>query len=160
MMLMEHQAKGYPDIFTREFLRFANSPSAHNSYKGCPVYGLFDFDPDGLAIMSTYKHGSIKMDHERARLNCPNMNWIGIKSTEIVASDDAHQAQGLLRLSGRDRRVANRMLGRRPMDEEGKEPFWRREMQVMLMLNIKVEIQYLESQERGLGGWLESLRLG
>ena len=34
--------------------------------------------------------------------------------------------------------------------EEG----WRREVQVMLMLNVKAEIQVLEAREGGLGGWL------
>lgn len=155
-----HQAKGYPDIFTRAFLRFACSPSAENNYKVCPVYGLFDFDPDGLGILSTYKHGSIKMDHESIRLSCPTMEWIGLRSSDLSLADEIHRAQDLLQLSDRDRRMANRMLARQLLAEDGKEPVWRREIQVMLMLNIKAEIQHLEGRGGGVWSWLESRSLG
>ena len=124
------------------------------------MYGLFDFDPDGLGILSTYKHGSIKMDPESIRLSCPTMEWIGLKSCDLSLSDEIHHGQGLLRLSDRDRRMTNRMLARQLLDEDGKEPLWRREVQVMLMLNIKAEIQHLEWREGGAWSWLESRSLG
>jgi meiotic recombination protein SPO11 len=39
--------------------------------------------------------------------------------------------------------------------EDGLEPTWRRELQVMLMLNIKAEMQILEELPGGLVPWLE-----
>jgi meiotic recombination protein SPO11 len=46
------------------------------------------------------------------------------------------------------------MLGRPPCDEGGDEPEWRRELQLMLMVNKKAELQLLERTEGGLAGWL------
>jgi meiotic recombination protein SPO11 len=121
-----------------------------------PVYGLVDFDPDGIGILSTYKRGSKRLAHETAELSCPTMHWIGLKSGDILSSTDTHQVQGLLKLSGRDRRRASRMLMREPLDENGEEPVWRREVQVMLMLNIKAEIQLLDARKGGMGSWLDA----
>jgi meiotic recombination protein SPO11 len=49
------------------------------------------------------------------------------------------------------------MLEREPFIE--KEPEWRRELQAMLFLNVKAEIQLLEAQEGRIAGWLASKRL-
>ena len=47
-----------------------------------------------------------------------------------------------------------RMLEKDISGEEGREKEWRRELQVMLMLNVKAEIQILSSGE-GLERWLD-----
>lgn len=52
-------------------------------------------------------------------------------------------------MSARDRRIAGKMLEREDLDEE-----WRRELRVMLVLNVKAEIQILGSGE-SLGRWLD-----
>jgi meiotic recombination protein SPO11 len=114
-----------------------------------------DFDPDGVAILSTYKYGSSALAHENAALILPSMQWIGVKSTHIARQNSHHQAQGLLKLSARDRRLAQRMLDREPFTEYGLEPECRRELQTMLMLNVKAEIQLLEADARGLQGWFK-----
>jgi meiotic recombination protein SPO11 len=51
------------------------------------------------------------------------------------------------------------MLEREPFGEDGDEGKWRREVQVMLMLNVKAEIQVLEAGPGGLAAWLEGERL-
>jgi meiotic recombination protein SPO11 len=56
--------------------------------------------------------------------------------------------QGLLKLTSRDRRIAFKML------EKDVEVEWRRELQIMMMLNVKAEIQVLGNWER-LGEWLD-----
>lgn len=135
---------------------------------------LMDYDPDGIAIMSTYKHGSVALAHDNAKLVVPQIRWLGIQSSALTASaagltessdhgnEDAngesnvHQVQGLLRLTTRDRRKALKMLDWDVFDENGSEPQWRREVQVMLMLNVKAEIQIMEAQMRGLAEWLEA----
>jgi meiotic recombination protein SPO11 len=122
----------------------------------CPIYGLMDFDPDGIAIFSTYKHGSTALAHENADLILPAIQWIGVKSIHVARQETHHQAQGLLRLSVRDRRLAQRMLHRDPFLEYGQEPECRGELQTMLMLNVKAEIQLLEAGAGGLQGWLAS----
>lgn len=59
---------------------------------------------------------------------------------------------GLMPLTKRDRRIAIKMLERDVVDEEME---WRRELQAMLMLNLKAEIQILSSGVGGLEAWLD-----
>jgi meiotic recombination protein SPO11 len=101
--------------------------------------------------MSTYKHGSMALSHETINLAVPRIQWLGIRSSDFIADDDC---QGLLKLSARDRRIARKMLEKDMFDEHGKETEWRRELQVMLMLNVKAEIQVLGNGEK-LSEWLD-----
>jgi meiotic recombination protein SPO11 len=124
-----------------------------------PVYGPFDYDPDGIGILTTYKYSSATLQYESADLECPEMQWLGLKSSELqtAISGDRH---GLLPLTPRDRRKASLMLGREPLIEGGNEPEWRSELQVMLFLNFKAEIQILEDRKGGLSDWLKDQELG
>ncbi|KAK5009681.1 hypothetical protein LTR28_013960 [Elasticomyces elasticus] len=155
IVVIEKEGKGYPDISTRALLRFLSSSSPQNGFMSPPVYGLMDLDPDGLAILSTYKHGSSALAHENAALVVPEMRWLGLRNAHLTDQDNAHQAQGLLSLTSRDRRKARRMLEYAAFAEGGGEPEWRREVQVMLMLNLKAELQLLETLPNILGDMLE-----
>ena len=106
-----------------------------------------DYDPDGLGVLATYKHGSLSLAHENAVLISPNIIWIGMKSCSYAESSFAKSDDYkiLLRLSARDRRQARCMLRRPLLAHNGKEKEWRRELQVMLMLNLKNEIEVLDS---------------
>jgi meiotic recombination protein SPO11 len=122
-----------------------------------PVYGLFDYDPDGLGIFSVYKSGSFSLAHENNVLNVPCIHWLGLQSTDIYRSDIiAHQGQGLLQLSGRDRRKARSMLSWHFGSESSDHEVWHRELQVMLILNLKAEIQLLDGRQGGLVEWLSA----
>jgi meiotic recombination protein SPO11 len=103
--------------------------------------------------MSTYKYSSVKLRHENHNLIVPSINWLGVKSKDIVPREESATA-GLLRLSDRDRRIASRML-ERPEFQEGVESEWRRELQVMLVLNCKAEIQILSDGGALLEEWLD-----
>jgi len=95
-------------------------------------------------------------------LNVPRIQWLGLTSSDIgnVASgNDLHQSQGLLTLTARDRRKAAKMLGWAVMAEHGCEPEWRRQLQVMLMLDVKAELQLLEAAQGGIVRWVAE-RLG
>ncbi|KAI1323673.1 Spo11/DNA topoisomerase VI subunit A [Xylariaceae sp. FL0255] len=159
-------AKGYPDLSTRRFVH-----ELQTSAPWLPMYALVDFDPHGLQIMLTYKHGSRSLRHEE-HVTLPRLVWIGPKSDDIRAvagkilplasdrlhnetsrsqSDEAVHGQAvdnalfnnMLELTVRDRRLILRLLteavGRDPQD-----PSLIREMQVMLMLNTKAEIQCVD----------------
>lgn len=141
------KGKGYPDVATRAFLRSLSIPSQFNGFRTIPVFAVVDYDPDGLGILATYKHGSFSLRHENADLKIPGIHWLGMKSFSHVRFSSAkdHQYQVLLRLSARDRHRATCMLHRPLLSEHGKEKEWRRELQVMLMLNIKNEIEILET---------------
>lgn len=149
------QAKGYPDISTRAFLH--HLATTHNPQNPAPpIYCLVDYDPDGIAIMSTYKHGSWNLSHESSQLLVPGIQWLGVRSCDIVSSADGEEYKGVLRLSGRDRHKARKMLENNVvLGEEGRESEWRREVQVMLMLNVKAEMEVLAEREGGVVGWVE-----
>ena len=124
---------------------------------------MVDFDPDGISIMSTYKHGSLTLSHENANLRCPIIRWLGVKSGDLDFRESTTAAprageedvKGLLRLTKRDRKKASKMLGQGICEEYGVEQEWRRELQVMLLLNVKVEMEILSQQEGGVEGWVE-----
>jgi len=114
-----------------------------------------DFDPDGIAIMSTYKHGSWTLSHENANLNVPSMRWLGLQSRELLDGTTGGLNDGLLQLTMRDRKKAMKMLERPLLDEGGEGKEWRRELQVMLMLGVKAEMEILADRAGGICGWVE-----
>lgn len=133
------------------------------------MFVLVDLDPDGIAILSTYKYGSYRLMHEDVALmnrpapSLPNVRWLGVKSDNmslsLVGEDGTerkmiHQLQGLMRLTMRDRTKATRMLEWDMCREDGLEQGWRRELQWMLMLNVKAEMQVLDELPGGLVSWL------
>ncbi|RKF78682.1 Meiotic recombination protein SPO11 [Golovinomyces cichoracearum] len=133
-------AKGYPDIQTRRFLH-----CLHTRYTEIPIYALMDFDPDGIGIMATYKHGSMNSVCQK-NINIPKIEWLGIKSHDFLRKKIT--LQGLQNLSGRDRRLASAMI------ERAKDLEWKSELQIMLMLNLKAEIQILGGADL-LCRWLD-----
>lgn len=156
---MSLQAKGYPDVASRKFLRHLANHAPH-----VPIYALVDLDPDGIAILSIYKYGSYRLAHEDVAhkdtpaLSLPNMQWLGIKRIHIsqipVTESDADtkrpELQGLMRLTARDRIKAARMLEWDLCCESGPEQEWRQELQTMLMLNVKAEMQILDEMQGGM----------
>ncbi|KAI4115996.1 MAG: hypothetical protein LQ345_003517 [Seirophora villosa] len=149
-------AKGYPDISTRALLRLLFL----SSYPPPRIYALVDFDPDGIAIMSTYKHGSFTLSHENANLKTPTIRWLGVKSEDLPINNreggwDDSERTGFLRLCRQDRKKAVKILGKEHCNEDGPEYEWRRELQTMLMLNIKVEMEILSERKGGLEKWVE-----
>ncbi|KAF2023648.1 DNA topoisomerase IV, alpha subunit [Setomelanomma holmii] len=162
-------AKGYPDIASRAFLRQITDQAPH-----LPIHALVDWDPDGIAILSTYKYGSYRLAHEDVTmketpgLSLPNIRWLGVKSHHVSRTPAGERdtdtstmldLQGLMRLTARDRVKTCRMLEWDLCAEDGPEQSWRRELQTMLMLNIKAEMQILDEMPGGLVSWL-SIKLG
>jgi len=158
-------AKGYPDVASRTFLRHVADHAPH-----VPMHALVDLDPDGIAILSTYKYGSYRLAHENVAqsdtpgLSLPNLRWLGVKSHDIsrtpVGERDTGtsvlpQLQGLMKLTARDRTKAMRMLEWDLCAENGPELEWRKELQAMLMLNIKAEMQILDELPSGLVSWVK-----
>jgi meiotic recombination protein SPO11 len=129
------------------------------------MFALVDYDVDGIGIMSTYKYGSISLAHESNAI-VPTMEWLGVRSRDFIRVNKYKKRQekdlsGLLQLSARDRRLATKMLEREQiLGETGTELEWRQELQIMLMLNVKAEIQILEAGSN-FEKWLDAkLRAG
>lgn len=121
-----------------------------NGFAEPPVFILVDYDPDGLAIMHTYKFGSKKMSDDNAGLVVPNIRWIGLHSRAITDEDHTHRNQGLMTLTLRDRHKARKMLEWEEHASFEEAARWRRELQVILMLNLKAEMQIVDSGSSGL----------
>ncbi|KAH7042688.1 Spo11/DNA topoisomerase VI subunit A [Macrophomina phaseolina] len=152
--------KGYPDLSTRAFLRQLCAASV-TGHPHIPIYALVDFDPDGLSIMCTYKYGSSALAHEGDAARLPSMQWLGVKSTQAfppkcsgLTASSVHQNQGLLHLTHRDRKKAVSILCKACCCETDISHEIARELQIMLMLNLKAETELLESRYDGLAGWL------
>jgi meiotic recombination protein SPO11 len=162
--LTRSQAKGYPDVASRTFLRHVADQAPH-----VPMVALVDLDPDGIAILSTYKYGSYRLAHEDVApkntpgLSLPNIRWLGVKSYQVSRAPVGEsvtdtgvmpELQGLMKLTARDRTKAARMLEWDLCAEDGPEKEWRHELQSVLMLNVKAEMQILDELPGGLVSWL------
>ncbi|KAG9692067.1 DNA topoisomerase IV, alpha subunit, partial [Aureobasidium melanogenum] len=148
--------KGYPDIATRAMTSFMTIASPQNGFAEPPVFGLVDYDPDGLAIIHTYKHSSEKMSEDNAALIIPRIQWLGLHSRAITDVDRTHCNQGLMTLTSRDRHKARKMLEWEQNASSDQGAQWCRELQVMLMLNLKAEMQMIDSDSSGLINMIKS----
>lgn len=133
----------------------AANPGSRPSANFIPIQILVDNDPDGMAIMSTYKYGSVAQAHENANLSVSNVQWLGLRSSDIATGANAATSCTLIPLSLRDRKKAQAMLLKSPIFTAEQEPEWKLELQRMLMMNVKAEIEALYEHEGGLEGWLD-----
>lgn len=119
-------------------------------------YALVDADPDGIAIMSTYKYGSLAHVHENENLCISDLQWLGLRISDAIGGDNGFGNGDTLPLTGRDRRKIITTLRNSPIwAVDGPEPEWRVELQRMLMLNVKAEIEMLYEQYGGLEAWID-----
>lgn len=108
-----------------------------------------------MAIMSTYKHGSMAHSHENADLVVPGLRYLGLRISDAAMYSDVSNIV-TLPLTARDRRKILSMLDKNPVwAVDGPEPEWRVELQRMLMLNLKAEIEVLYQRTGGLEGWID-----
>lgn len=121
-----------------------------------PFYALVDSDPDGMAIMSTYKYGSMAYAHENGKLNVPGLRWLGLRTSDVVTGMDPQGDEAFIRLTGRDRKKALAMLRNNPAcAADGPEKEWCAELQQMLMLNLRAETEILYDRNEGLEAWID-----
>ncbi|BGP16475.1 hypothetical protein JCM10213_007919 [Rhodosporidiobolus nylandii] len=125
--------KGYPDLATRELVKRLS-----DELPSVPLLALVDADPHGLEILSTYRFGSASLSFDAANLVVDRLEWLGVKGTEWdTLGIDRDE---LLSLSKGDRAKAAKMLKREWLPED-----WRRELEYMLHLGRKAEIQVLST---------------
>jgi len=48
-----------------------------------PIMALVDGDTYGIDILSVYKHGSISLQHENAKLAAERVEWLGVWASEL-----------------------------------------------------------------------------
>ncbi|PWA55193.1 meiotic recombination protein SPO11-2 [Artemisia annua] len=121
-------AKGYPDLATRFLL--------HRMTRAFPeikILGLVDWNPAGLAILCTYKYGSIGMGLEAYRYAC-NVKWLGIRKDDL----DIIPEESLIPLKPKDLQIAKSLTSSEILQDNYKE-----ELAVMVQRGRKAEIEAL-----------------
>lgn len=147
---------------TRSFLAQIEAECPH-----LPMLVLSDFDPDGLHIFSCYRYGTTNFSHESSNVKI-NFGWLGIQSGHLgslhssrMLSDNTQTQlwsdDCLVNLTPRDRLCAVRMLRKdfQTEDADFEHLLMRRELQIMLLLGTKAEIQSLDDSG-DITPWLDS----
>ncbi|KAF3628683.1 Meiotic recombination protein SPO11-2 [Capsicum annuum] len=122
-------AKGFPDIATRFLL--------HRMCKMFPnllVLGLVDWNPAGLAILCTFKFGSIGMGLEAYRYAC-NIKWLGLRKDDI---NQLIPKECLVPLKPRDLQIAKSLMSSEILQDSYKE-----EVAAMVQSGRRAEIEAL-----------------
>ncbi|EXF81389.1 type IIB DNA topoisomerase [Colletotrichum fioriniae PJ7] len=165
VLVIEKEGKGYPDLNTKQFVHLI-----HTAKPELSIFALVDFDCYGIAIMRCYSHGTRGHAHENAT-TVPSIQWLGVKSEHLAFRQDAIASRELdvngssrrpgpstfessSTLTLRDRTRATNMI--KEIDENGTENDrdCRRELQVMLFLGIKAEIQAVD-KTGDMSRWLD-----
>nr|GEW12838.1 meiotic recombination protein SPO11-2 [Tanacetum cinerariifolium] len=121
-------AKGYPDLATRFLLHRMSQ-----AFPEIKILGLVDWNPAGLAILCTFKYGSIGMGLEAYRYAC-NVKWLGIRKDDL----DIIPEESLLPLKPKDLQIAKSLTSSEILQDNYKE-----ELAVMAQRGRKAEIEAL-----------------
>ena len=101
--------RGYPDLATRALVQHLSDAL------DLDVYVLTDWNPHGVALMLTYKHGSASFGLEH--YHCAHAEWLGVRSTDVdellrEAAGRARLDEALQPFTRRDAALADRLLDR------------------------------------------------
>ncbi|KAG6606069.1 Meiotic recombination protein SPO11-2, partial [Cucurbita argyrosperma subsp. sororia] len=121
-------AKGYPDMATRYFLHRISKTFPH-----LPIFGLVDWNPAGLAILCTFKYGSIGMGLEAYRYAC-NVKWLGMRGDDVQLIPQ----ESLVSLKPRDLQIAKSLMSSEILQEN-----YREELTLMVEGGQKAELEAL-----------------
>lgn len=121
-------AKGYPDIATRFLLHRMS-----RCFPELPIFGLVDWNPAGLAILCTFKFGSIGMGLEAYRYAC-NVKWLGVRGDDLQLIPE----ESLVPLKPKDLQIAKSMMSSEIMPESHKD-----ELRLMVESGKRAEIEAL-----------------
>ncbi|KAL8112526.1 meiotic recombination protein SPO11-2 [Apium graveolens] len=121
-------AKGYPDIATRFLLHRIS-----RSFPDLPILGLVDWNPAGLAILCTFKYGSIGMGLEAYRYAC-NVKWLGLRKDDLELIPE----ESYIPLKPRDLQIAKSLISSDILQDNYKE-----ELAIMVQSGRRAEIEAL-----------------
>ncbi|KAL5747560.1 hypothetical protein ACOSP7_024567 [Xanthoceras sorbifolium] len=121
-------AKGYPDIATRFLLHRMS-----RAFPDLPIFALVDWNPAGLAILCTFKFGSIGMGLEAYRYAC-NVKWLGLRGDDLQMIPE----QSLVPLKPRDLQIAKSLMSSEILQEK-----YREELALMVQSGQRAEIEAL-----------------
>ncbi|GMH09369.1 hypothetical protein Nepgr_011210 [Nepenthes gracilis] len=121
-------AKGYPDIATRFLLHRISQ-----DFPSLTVLALVDWNPAGLAILCTFKYGSIGMGLEAYRYAC-NVKWLGLRGDDLQLIPE----ESLIPLKAKDLQIAKSLTSLEILQDNYKE-----ELSLMVQRGLKAEIEAL-----------------
>ncbi|KAI3823612.1 hypothetical protein L1987_05051 [Smallanthus sonchifolius] len=121
-------AKGYPDLATRFLLHRMS-----RAFPEIKILGLVDWNPAGLAILCTFKYGSIGMGLEAYRYAC-NVKWLGLRKEDL----DAIPEESFIPLKPKDLQIAKSLISSEILQDNYEE-----ELAVMVESGKKAEIEAL-----------------
>lgn len=121
-------AKGYPDIATRFILHKLSSTFPH-----LPILALVDWNPAGLAILCTFKYGSIGMGLEAYRYAC-NVKWLGLRGDDLQLIPE----ESFVPLKLKDNQIAKSLIS-----SEVIQGNYREELELMIQSDKRAEIEAL-----------------
>ncbi|OWM85286.1 hypothetical protein CDL15_Pgr028073 [Punica granatum] len=113
-------ARGYPDIATRNFPEL-------------PILALVDWNPAGLAILCTFKFGSIGMGLEAYRYAC-NVKWLGLRGDDL----ELIPQESLTPLKPKDLQIAKSLISLEILPES-----YLQELALMTQSGCRAEIEAL-----------------
>ncbi|XP_017407238.1 meiotic recombination protein SPO11-2 isoform X1 [Vigna angularis] len=131
-------AKGYPDMATRFLLYRIN-----RAFPDLPILALVDWNPAGLAILCTFKFGSVAMGLEAYRYAC-NVKWLGLRSNDLPLVPD----QSFVPLKPKDLQIARSLMSSGILLVSYPEPplnfdSYKDEVAVMIQRGRRAEIEAL-----------------
>lgn len=132
-------AKGQPDMATRMFLKKINDEL------NLPILAIMDADIYGFEILRVYSVGSKALSFEASNLAVPNIKWLGLLPSDLTEDSGFSIPKSThLKMTKSDERRIKLLL-----EEEFviRKPQWGRQIQTLLDLGIKAEIQALNARD-------------
>ncbi|KAL6502367.1 hypothetical protein OROHE_024645 [Orobanche hederae] len=121
--------RGYPDIGSRLLLHRMS-----REFPELPILGIVDWNPAGLAILCTFKYGSVTMGLEAYRYAC-NVKWLGLRKDDI---EQLVPEESLIPLKPRDHQIAKSLASSEILQDNYKE-----ELAAMIGSEQRAEIEAL-----------------
>nr|XP_024396453.1 meiotic recombination protein SPO11-2-like isoform X2 [Physcomitrium patens] len=124
-------AKGFPDLASRALLH-----RLHQEFPSMLIFALVDWNPAGLAIICTYRFGSIRMGLEAPRYVC-DVKWLGLRNRDALTYVPA---TAFTSLTDRDMTQARSLLASKMLQNHKQ---YKQEILEMLTFGQKAEIEAL-----------------
>nr|XP_009385845.2 PREDICTED: meiotic recombination protein SPO11-2 isoform X6 [Musa acuminata subsp. malaccensis] len=121
-------SKGYPDIATRFLLHRISQ-----TFPDMTILALMDWNPAGLAILSTYKFGSITTGLESYRYAC-NVKWLGLRADDLQIIPQ----QVMMQLKPHEIKTAKSLMSSKLLQER-----YQAELSLMVERGHRAEIEAL-----------------
>ncbi|OLS21552.1 MAG: Type 2 DNA topoisomerase 6 subunit A [Candidatus Heimdallarchaeota archaeon LC_2] len=132
-------AKGQPDMATRMFLKKIDDELK------IPILAIMDADVYGFEILRVYSVGSKALSFESSNLAVPNIKWLGLLPTDLDESSGFGIPRSVLLDAKKNDEDRLKLL----LEEEfvKRKPAWRDQIQKLIDLKKKAEIQALNAQD-------------